>query len=68
MEKEKNIIKKGLIKEFLGNHLIYEGEYAKGERNGNGREYYSDGNLEYEVTFVNGKKMEMGKNIKLMVN
>ena len=56
---------KGLIKEFLGNHLIYEGEYAKGERNGNGREYYSDGNLEYEGTFVNGKKNGNGKEYKI---
>ena len=31
-------------------------EYLNGERNGKGKEYYSNGKLEFEGDYLNGKK------------
>ena len=36
--------------------MIFEGEYISGERNGKGKEYYSDGELLFEGEYLNGKK------------
>ena len=35
--------------------LKFEGEYFNGERNGKGKEYYSDGKLRFEGEYLNGK-------------
>ena len=38
-------------------HLLYEGEYYKGERHGKGKEYFPyDNGLKFEGVFKNGKK------------
>ena len=50
VEKEKNI--------FLIGKLKFEGEYLRGERNGNGTEYYHNGIRRYICEYLNGKKME----------
>ena len=44
-------------------NIIYE------LKNGNGkiREYYSDGELEFEGEFLDGKKMEKGKNMVIEI-
>ena len=39
-----------------GEFLRFEGEYVKGERHGKGKEYYSDGKIEFDGEFKNGKK------------
>ena len=43
------------------NRLEFEGEYYKGERNGKGKEYYSDGNLLFEGEYLKGKRHGKGK-------
>ena len=50
-------------KEFSGkdDKLLYEGEYLNGERNGRGKEYYSDGILKFEGEYANGKRNGKGK-------
>ena len=47
---------KGLVKEYNGNKLIFEGEYLNGERNGKGKEYNRNGNLIFEGEYLNGKR------------
>ena len=54
MEKERNIIKQ----------MIFEGEYLIGKRKG--KEYYSNGKLEDEGEYLNGKD-GMEKYIREMV-
>ena len=58
----------GNIKEYLYGELEYDGEYLNGERNGKGKEYYSNGKLKFEGEYINGKKMEKEKNIIKMEN
>ena len=41
--------------------FIYEGQYLKGERNGEGKEYYKSGKLGYEGEDLNGKRNGKGK-------
>ena len=41
--------------------LKYEGEYLNGERNGKGKEYYSNGQLKFEGEYLNGKREGKGK-------
>ena len=47
---------KGYAKEYnwFNGHLIYEGEYLNGERNGKGKEYNSEDELIFEGEYVNG--------------
>ena len=46
--------------------MIFEGEYKNGKRNGEGKEFYENGELKFEGEFFNGSKkveydcMEMG--------
>ncbi len=37
------------------------------EKNGKGREYYTDGDLKFEGEYLNGKKMEKEKNIFIVM-
>ena len=41
--------------------LSFEGEYLIGKRNGKGKEYYYNGNLESEYGYINGKRNGKGK-------
>ena len=52
---------KGFVKEnyaYAGSYsdLKFEGEYANGERNGQGKEYYAEGNLRFEGEYLSGKR------------
>ena len=40
--------------------MVFEGEYIKGERNGEGKEY-ENGELKYEGEYLNGRRIK--KNI-----
>ena len=40
--------------------LIFKGFYIKGKRNGEGKEYYSNGNLQFEGEYVEGKRHGKG--------
>ena len=51
----------GLIKEFDTYLLKYEGKYLDGEKNGEGKEYDSDGKLLFEGEYSNGKRNGKGK-------
>ena len=52
---------KGFIKEYdRDGKLEFEGEYANGEKNGKGKEYY-DGNLIFEGEYLNDKRNGKGK-------
>jgi len=54
---------KNFGKEF-GNHdnnLIYEGEYLHGERNGKGKEFFSNGKIKYEGEYSHGIRNGKGK-------
>ena len=45
--------------------MIFEGEYLNGDRNGNSKEYYDNGKLEFEGEYLNGKIWNgKGYNIK----
>ena len=56
MEKE---VEKG--KEYFPDgKLKYEGEYLRGERNGNGTEHYHNGIRRYICEYLNGKKNGKG--------
>ena len=37
-------------------NIIFEGEYLNGERNGEGKEYYSNRKLEFEGEYLNGER------------
>ena len=41
--------------------MEYEGEYLKGEKNGKGKIYYSNGNILFDGDYLNGKKNGKGK-------
>ena len=47
--------------------LIYEGEFKNGERNGQGKEFFLNGNLLFNGNYLNGKEMDKVKNFILMV-
>ena len=53
----------GIGKEYnyYDDSLAYEGEYLKGERNENGKEYNDDGKLIFEGEYKNGKRNRKGK-------
>ena len=67
-EKSKLLLEKLLMKmelkekgeEYKG-QLKFEGEYLNGERNGKGKEYYSNGKLKFEGEYLNGKREGKGK-------
>ena len=43
------------------NKLIFEGEYLNGKRNGQGKEYYDNGNIKFKGEYLNGKRNFKGK-------
>ena len=48
-----------VIKEYLNDKLFYEGNYSKGKRHGNGKEYdFLTRKLKYENRFAFGHKIE----------
>mgnify|MGYP002626993872 CR=1 FL=1 len=51
------------IKEYNSytDHLIYEGEYLNGERNGKGKEYNKNRKIIYSGEYLNGKRNGLGK-------
>ena len=53
----------GKAKEFSSydDHLIYEGDYFNGKRNGKGKEYDEDERLKFEGEYLNGKRNGKGK-------
>ena len=36
---------------------MFEGEYLNGQRNGKGKEYYSNGKLKFEGEYLNGERL-----------
>jgi len=46
------------VKEYTLGHLIYEGQYLNGKRNGNGKEYDLEGKITFEGVFFIGKRWE----------
>ena len=53
---------KGYIKDYdFYGYLKFEGEFLKGERNGNGKEYDNHCKLKYEGEYLNGKRSGNGK-------
>ena len=42
-------------------YLKFEGEYLNGERNGKGKEYYTNGKIKFEGDYLNGKRNGKGK-------
>ena len=53
----------GNVKEYdsYNDHLIYEGEYLNGKRNGKGKEYFPNKGLKFEGEYLNGKRNGKGK-------
>ena len=52
---------KGNCREYEENHLIFEGEYLNGKRNGKGKEYISlNGSIRFEGEYLNGKRNGYG--------
>ena len=54
-------------KEFYGynDRMLFEGEYLNGERNGIGKEYFSDDTISFEGRYLNGKRNGEGKKYNL---
>ena len=59
----KGIIKK---KDYFADMSKFEEEYLNEKRNGIGKDYWSNGKLEFEGEYINGKKMEKEKNMIVM--
>ena len=53
---EENGMRKGKEYNSHNDQLIYEGEFANGKRNGNGKEYNEDKLLVFEGFYFNGKR------------
>ena len=53
----KAIFLNGKGKEYKYGQIIYEGEFLNKEKNGYGKEYYSDGDLKFEGEFINNRKI-----------
>ena len=49
---------KGKIKEYYNGYLMFEGEYLNGTRNGKGKEFNSDGELEFEGEYSYGFRLK----------
>ena len=48
--------KTGKIYNADNNKLLYDGEILNGEKNGKGKEFYSNGKLKFEGEYLKGKK------------
>ena len=48
-------------KEYIDNIIIFEGEYLNGKRNGKGKEFKWNGELEFEGEYLNDLKNGKGK-------
>ena len=59
----KIVDKNGKGKEYIlnTNTIIFRGEYINGKRNGEGKEYYENGKLEFEGEYINGKRSGKGQ-------
>ena len=57
------IVKEGKAKEFdrFDDHLLFEGEYLNGEKNGKGKEYDKYQKVIFEGTYLNKKRHGKGK-------
>ena len=51
----------GKVREYNGIHLVFEGEYLNGEKNGKGKTYYEDGKIFFEGEYLNDKANGRGK-------
>ena len=51
---------KGFVKEYDGDHLIFEGQYLYGKRNGKGKQYWNN-QLEFEGEYLNEERNGHGK-------
>ena len=51
----------GKVYELDTNKLIFEGEYKDGKKNGEGKEFYKNGQLKFEGDYKDGKKNGIGK-------
>ena len=49
----------GKVKEYLisSDILVFEGEYLNGKRNGEGKEYYSNGSIKFKGEYLHGKNI-----------
>ena len=56
----------GTIYDLISNEKYFEGEYSNKKKNGKGI-IYVDGNKYFEGEYKNGKKMDMVKNIVIML-
>ena len=56
-----NCEKEGKGEEIVGSQRIFEGEYKKGLRNGEGIEYNEYDNIIYKGTYLNGERHEKGQ-------
>ena len=54
---------KDIGKEFSldENILIFEGDYLNGKKNGNGKEFYLNGDIKFEGEYLNGRRYGKGK-------
>ena len=46
----------GTVKEYNNDILVFEGEYLNGKRNGKGKEYNSNGTVDFEGEYEDGYK------------
>ena len=52
--------KNGIIKESIGNKLVFEGYYLNGKKNGVCKEFYKNGKLKFNGNYSNGKRNGKG--------
>ena len=54
------VLEYGKTKEYNSNNdkLLFEGIYANGKRNGNGKEYNEERNITFEGEYLDGKRWE----------
>ena len=58
---KKNGNGKGRVYILKTKRLIFEGEFLNGKKNGKGKEFNEDGNLEFEGEYLNGERNGQGK-------
>ena len=63
-----NDYRDGYGKEIFENGEYYIGEYKNNLRHGKGTDYYSNGNINYEGEYSNGKKEGNGKVFMKMIH
>jgi len=56
LEKISHNFKEEIRQYIIYGHKLFEGECLNGERNGKGKEYYSDGTLKFEGEYLKDKK------------